>query len=772
MASTCPCAGVSSNPGPRRWPRRLAAGLLACAPWLALAPAAAQAPAGLDDGQCQLRQGLVRPAAERLAAAHAAAPGGSVERARAAAALGQAWLRLNRLDLAEPLLDEAQAGLATVPRERAAALLDLGNLHLARRQEVPADEAWARALQLLPQDGELALAVELNRIRLAPPVQRLQRLEAAALALDTVPAGPLRARHALNIASQAAAEGPRGTALALRLFEAGRDAALAAQDDALAAEAYDGLGALYERQQRPEDALRLTERGLLHAQRRPERELMVPLEWRAGRLSRQLGQDGQALAAYRRAVQHVEAVRADLPVQYVDGRSSFRDTLEPVYLGLTDLLLRRSALAGTVADERTALLRQARDTVELIKQTELEDYLRDRCSLGGARSAPAYTPPPGTAIYYPIILPDRLELLVETAAGIERTAVDVGGEDLRRMALNFVAALRAGGGYRSQSEQLYRWLIQPVQPRLDAQGIHTVVAVPDGVLRLVPLGALHDGRDFIIRRWALATAPGLTLTAASPRGQRPLHALLAGMSEPGPVLDKLPAQVISAMLEPGSDPAQPRAGGASRTAPGPATAAVREALRDALALPGVRREVEDLGRLLASPPLLDQAFTLAALRQQLAQQQPEVVHIASHGVFGDSADTTFIMTYDELLTLDGLQRLLAGARTGPRARTQQIELITLSACQTAEGDDRAPLGMSGTALKARARSALGTLWPVADNAAQQLMAGFYRRLAASRASGQGSTIDALRAAQLDLLDNPSMRHPFFWAPFILVGDWQ
>jgi CHAT domain-containing protein len=141
-----------------------------------------------------------------------------------------------------------------------------------------------------------------------------------------------------------------------------------------------------------------------------------------------------------------------------------------------------------------------------------------------------------------------------------------------------------------------------------------------------------------------------------------------------------------------------------------------------------------------------------------------VVHIASHGVFGDSADDTFIMTFDELLTLDGLQALLRD----PRLRGAPIELITLSACQTAEGDDRAPLGMSGTALKARARSALGTLWPVSDAAASTLMAQFYRLLA----DGRHSKIGALREAQIELLKNPAQRHPFFWAPFILIGDWS
>ncbi len=88
-----------------------------------------------------------------------------------------------------------------------------------------------------------------------------------------------------------------------------------------------------------------------------------------------------------------------------------------------------------------------------------------------------------------------------------------------------------------------------------------------------------------------------------------------------------------------------------------------------------------------------------------------------------------------------------------------VELLTLSACQTAEGDDRAPLGLSGIALKARVRSALGSLWPVSDDAAAELMAGLYRNLG----QGGASKAEALRQAQL--------AHPFFWAPFVLVGNW-
>ncbi|MCA0240458.1 MAG: CHAT domain-containing protein [Proteobacteria bacterium] len=751
MASTSRCASVRS---------RLAAGLLGIG--LALLPAIARA----ADAACPAAPGSLHLALKDQQAALAAASGDAA-RAAAAGRLGGTYLRLNRLDEAEPLLQQA-AGAAADRPTRAAALMDLGRLQWARHQPQQADQAWAAAAALQPDDAALALAAELNRIRLVNEGQRLTRLQAAAPRAAALGSAAERARHLLNLAAQARAL-PGGTALAFEAYEQGRRQALAAADRhdqaRLAAEADDGLSSLYEAQQRPEEALRLTERGIAQAARVQAHDLLLNLEARAGRLARALGRDDLALAAYRRAVEHIEAVRSDIPVQYLDGRSSFRQTLAPTYLGLTDLLLQRAAgtRGGT---EQQALLRQARDTVELIKQTELEDYLRDRCGVAGAggtrggSGAAAYVPPPGTAIYYPIILSDRLELLLETDQGIERRSVAVEAETLRQQVLDYVAALRDGNPLRARSEALYRWLLAPIDELLARHRVETLVSVPDGVLRLLPLASLHDGRGYLLQRLAVATVPALSLTATPRPGRGPLQALLAGMSEPGPVVDKLPETVVDGLLEPGAPARQVR--GAARSS----------ALRQALALPGVKQEIESIAKVMPAEVLLDQGFTLAALKERLRTHRHPLVHIASHGVFGDSADSTFIMTYDELLTLDGLQALLRDERPGQ----PPIELLTLSACQTAEGDDRAPLGMSGTALKARARSALGTLWPVSDDAANRVMASFYRRLAAGSAQGGTkdpvSRVQALREAQLELLRTPNRQHPFYWAPFILIGDWS
>jgi CHAT domain-containing protein len=140
-----------------------------------------------------------------------------------------------------------------------------------------------------------------------------------------------------------------------------------------------------------------------------------------------------------------------------------------------------------------------------------------------------------------------------------------------------------------------------------------------------------------------------------------------------------------------------------------------------------------------------------------------MVHIASHGIFGGTADTSYILAYDDLLTLNGLQSLLKA----DQFRKNPIELLSLSACETAQGNDRAPLGISGAATKARAKSVLGTLWPVEDNAARTLMENFYKGLVTAHLTKAQS----LRQAQVGLIHREEFSHPFYWAPFVLIGNW-
>jgi CHAT domain-containing protein len=113
--------------------------------------------------------------------------------------------------------------------------------------------------------------------------------------------------------------------------------------------------------------------------------------------------------------------------------------------------------------------------------------------------------------------------------------------------------------------------------------------------------------------------------------------------------------------------------------------------------------------------------------------------------------------------MDGLERVMKLSRF----RDEPVELLTLSACRTAAGDERAALGLAGIAVKAGARSALATLWYINDQASSEMVAEFYRRLA----EPDMSKARALQEAQRTLMRDPRYRHPGFWSPFLLIGNW-
>ena len=161
--------------------------------------------------------------------------------------------------------------------------------------------------------------------------------------------------------------------------------------------------------------------------------------------------------------------------------------------------------------------------------------------------------------------------------------------------------------------------------------------------------------------------------------------------------------------------------------------------------------------------LLNNSFSRARFEAELQRVPYNIVHIASHGQFGDDPSETFVLAFDGQLTMDDLERAI---KFGER-REKALELLILSACETASGDDRAALGLAGVALKAGARSALATLWYISDQAAGELIVDFYRGVKSAKLS----KAHALQQAQRQLAADPRYAHPAYWAPFLLIGNW-
>jgi len=234
----------------------------------------------------------------------------------------------------------------------------------------------------------------------------------------------------------------------------------------------------------------------------------------------------------------------------------------------------------------------------------------------------------------------------------------------------------------------------------------------------VPFAVLHDRKSFLVDRYAVAVTPVASLTdpRALPPGE--IRALLSGLTE---------------------------------------------ARQGFAALPAVEEELKTIAKILRAPVYRNQEFSSAALESALSKAPINVLHVASHGQFSKDPAETFVLTFDGHLTLAQLRRAISAGKL----REEPLELLTLSACQTATGDDRAALGLAGVALGAGARTALASLWAVNDESTSLLIAGFYENLARKGMTKAG----ALRQAQLDLARDERFSHPAYWAPFLVIGNW-
>lgn len=493
-------------------------------------------------------------------------------------------------------------------------------------------------------------------------------------------------------------------------------------DDGAACYALGGLGSLYEHDGRYAEALELTGRARFLAQETQNPEALYQWEWQTGRLLAALGRAEEAIASYRRAIQSLQPIRNDLYLTYASrpGSASSREAVGRVYFELVDLLLRQSD-ALTDPDRVQSNLVAARGVVEQLKSAELEDYFQCEC-VNVAKKTPLEKVSPDAAVIYIIPLADRTEILVGFSKGLERFTAAVGSRELTAEVERFRMDLekRTTYEYLEPARHLYDWLIRPLRDELARQQIQTLVFVPDGALQTVPLAALQDGERFLIEDFSVAVTPGLTLTAPGESGRRNRgQVLIAGLSQPVqgfPPLDYVPI------------------------------------------------ELQNLRVLYPGEELFNKSFLDKTLQKEFEDGLYSIVHIASHGQFEHDCNKTFILTYDDKLTMDDLERLISPSQF----RRERVELLTLSACQTAAGDDRAALGLAGVAVKAGARSALATLWFVNDRASATMMTEFYTQLASAPPMSKAR---ALQLAQQKMLADRRYHHPCYWAPYLLIGNW-
>jgi CHAT domain-containing protein len=654
--------------------------------------------------------------------------------------LGAALTMTLQLDRAGTLLDEALelARAEAKPELTAAILTDRGNLMAAKQMPAEALAAFEESASLARKSDNHTLAAQAlsNAAAAAGRAGMEEKSESlngeAIQEVERLPSSHSKAFLLLTAAQTDRAQPTNATTGAVnrrlvraqQTLQSAQKVAAEAGDRWASTYAWGNLGNLYERDRQFDTALSLTRRAAFDAQQAQLPEALYRWEWQTGRILKARGEADEAIGAYRRAIQTLQPIRHDLSLGYGNAftHPSFRETDGPLYFQLADLLLQQ-AKAETNAAKAQRLLVEARDTVEQLKTVELEDYFQDDC-VNVARSRTRVLDEAvdqHTAIIYLIPLENRTELLVSVASGMRRFTLDVGNEALTREVRSFRRNLetRTTYGYLAEGQQLYDWLIRPIHGLLDEHAVKTLVFVPDGALRTIPLGSLHDGKQFLIQEYALAVAPGLSLVEPHPIRREKVRLLLNGLSKP---------------------------------------------VQDFPALDFVPGELGEIGPMYRSETLLNEGFVTKTISDKLTQEQYSIVHIASHGQFDRDVRKTFVLTFDGRLTLNDLEALIRPSQY----RGRPVELLVLSACQTAAGDDRAALGLAGVAVKAGARSALATLWFVNDQSTSTLVGEFYQQL---RQAPGVSKAQALQAAQIKLISDRRYRHPCYWSPYLIIGNW-
>jgi len=340
------------------------------------------------------------------------------------------------------------------------------------------------------------------------------------------------------------------------------------------------------------------------------------------------------------------------------------------------------------------------------------------------------------------------------AIALRKTVTNTSREDIIATATEFrqeVSDIRKlnQNGYKQSSQKLYNVLIKPLEAELEANNIDVLIFSMDSGLRLLPVAALYDGKQFLVEKYAMGIVPSFGLTDTRYVSPEKASILAMGASE----------------------------------------------FKDQVGLPTMPIELKTI---VSNPrrgeSFLNEQFTIPNFIAQNSGQSPfSIIHLGTHAEFkvGDLSDS-YIQFYDDRLRIPQLQKV--SEDLGWNSDDSPIELLVLSACETALGDKEAELGFAGLAVQAGVKSALASLWYVSDLGTLALMGEFYDQLDTTL-----NKAEALRQTQLQMLNSSvkvdskqvklsngtalalpadfpdgtlTLDHPYFWSSFTLIGNWN
>jgi CHAT domain-containing protein len=512
---------------------------------------------------------------------------------------------------------------------------------------------------------------------------------------------------------------------------------------------YGAFGHFWECRGDEMQALKYTQQALIAAdQKLAAKDGLYLWEWQVGRILKKQNQEKESLEAYQRAFKTLEAIRSDIVTSTRDVQFDFRDVVQPLYRELAELQLQQILQASVKSDSSKSGVSDALETIDSLKLAELQNYFGSDCIINALNPQKVdEIVDRNTAVLSSIIFDDKIAILLTLPPKVNRPGatlihwVQANNKILQKSELQkqikaFQKSLILGQGRpdgydRTLASQLYELMIRPFVKDLKAAKIKTLIFVQDGFLRSIPMAALYDApaQEYLIQQYAVGTTPSIRLTAPKSSDRYLKQALILGLTKAA-IIDRQEFQ----------------------------------------ALDYAEKEIEAVKQVFPnSKVFIDTKFAPETLRIELNNKNIfPIVHIVSHAQFGTIPEDTFIVTgNNSKLTISELEAALSNLR----GQANALELLVLTACQTALGDDRATLGLAGVALQVGVKSAVASLWSVQDKSTALLVEEFYRNLKKPKMT----KVEALRQAQIKMIkltgEQSEFASPAFWSPFILIGNW-
>ncbi|MEM8827806.1 MAG: CHAT domain-containing protein [Cyanobacteria bacterium P01_G01_bin.19] len=451
----------------------------------------------------------------------------------------------------------------------------------------------------------------------------------------------------------------------------------------------------------------------------------------AFRWQRQLGQiyaradrRDLAIANYRACLMSLKELRQDLSSLTREIQYGFYEEIEPIYQEYADLLLREQFSS----DQDLA---EAIDVIESLQVAELDNYFQDACTV--FESIDINQIDRDAAAIYTIALGDRLEIILAMKSSdptaiepeLRHYATSISRKDLEQLVQKlrlYITEPDRTLEVKQLSARLYDLLIRPLEADLNRQQPKNLVFVLDAILQTIPMSVLYDGDKYLLEKYAISITPGLRMLNLQDNESKPSF-MAGGISQPL----NLNKQKFSA-------------------------------------LKNVESELSNFSET-GTKVLLNQEFTPENLLKQINSNSASYIHLATHGKFNSNSNQSFLLMWKKLLTVKEFSNILQRRKT---RTSKPIELLVLSACDTALGDRHAALGLGGVAVRSGALTTVATLWQVNDESTAALMQNFYRHLRENH-----SKADALSMAQRELWDrsDKDWKVPAFWSGYIAIGNW-